>query len=62
MERFFRSFKTEWMPKGGYATYEQAEREILRYIHDYYNTVRPHSYNGYVAPSVAEKLTGPKNV
>lgn len=36
MERCFRSFKTEWMPKYGYSTYDEAEHDILRYI-DYFN-------------------------
>ncbi len=36
MERFFRSYKTEWMPFYGYAHVDQAQKDIARYIH-YYN-------------------------
>ncbi len=53
MERGFRSFKTEWMPKGGYQTMDQAKADIVRYI-SYYNFERGHSYNDYLAPAVAE--------
>ncbi len=36
MERFFRSFKTEWMPKNGYDSQEQVTRAISDYIFGYY--------------------------
>ena len=55
MERVFRSFKTEWMPKFGYENQSQAEQDILSYI-KYYNTKRAHSYNGYLTPVAAEAL------
>ncbi len=55
MERTFRSFKTEWMPKNGYPAYEQAETDIHAYIR-YYNQNRLHSHNGYVTPIEAEKM------
>jgi len=54
MERTFRSLKTEWMPKYGYASYEQGEADIQAYIR-YYNYLRLHSYNDYLSPSDAEK-------
>lgn len=54
MERVFRSFKTEWMPKNHYANYHEAEKDIYQYI-KYYNTQRVHSYNGYITPYHAEK-------
>ena len=53
MERFFRSYKTEWMPFYGYAHITQARKDIAKYIH-YYNYKRGHSYNGYLAPAIAE--------
>ena len=53
MERFFRSYKTEWMPKTGYATPSQAERDIACYM-KYYNYQRGHSYNNYQSPAKAE--------
>jgi putative transposase len=54
MERCFRSFKSEWMPKTFYSSYEQAEKDILQYI-KYYNGDRVHSYNDYLTPIEAEK-------
>lgn len=57
MERFFRSFKTEWMPKECYRSYEEAESDVYRYIIEHYNSARGHSYNNYLSPDAAEKLT-----
>lgn len=57
MERFFRSFKYEWMPENCYQTFEEAERDTLKYIHEYYNSVRGHSYNNYLSPNQAEKVS-----
>ncbi|PSW17155.1 hypothetical protein C9J20_04065 [Photobacterium phosphoreum] len=54
MERFFRSFKTEWMPKECYNSYEEAERDTLKYILQHYNIKRGHSYNNYLPPVVME--------
>ena len=56
MERFFRSFKTEWMPIAGYASFYKAKVEITQYIIRYYNKVRPHQYNGGLAPNKSEQL------
>lgn len=53
MERFFRSYKTEWMPKGCYYSFCQAENDIASYM-KYYNYQRGHSYNNYRSPAVAE--------
>lgn len=48
MERFFRSLKTEWVPKTGYASLMDAQSAIIRYITGYYSGIRPHWYNGGV--------------
>jgi len=53
MERFFRSYKTEWMFTTGYDSYEQAETDIAAYM-KYYNFQRGHSYNDYQSPAKAE--------
>ena len=53
VERFFRSYKTEWMPEMYYTTFEQAQQDIAQYIH-YYNFERGHSYNNYLSPAIAE--------
>ena len=54
-ERFFRSFKTEWVPKGGYENITEAKQDICDYIWGYYQTVRPHSFNNYLPPVEKEK-------
>lgn len=53
MERFFRSYKTEWMPKLCYHSFHQAEYDIAAYM-KYYNYQRGHSYNNYQSPAEAE--------
>lgn len=55
MERVFRSLKTEWVPRLGYATVNGAFRDIGYYLMKYYNTVRPHSYNAGLPPAEAEE-------
>ncbi|KEY44960.1 Mobile element protein [Salmonella enterica subsp. enterica serovar Cubana] len=54
MERFFRSLKTEWVPANGYADQGEAAEKIRCYIQRYYNSVRPHHYNGGLTPEESE--------
>jgi putative transposase len=55
MERLFRSLKTEWVPPLGYASLEQARRDIGQYLMNHYNWCRPHSNNDSGRPpAVAE--------
>ena len=61
-ERFFRSFKTEWMPKGGYEDITEAKIAISNYIWGYYQTVRPHTFNNYLTPAEKEKRYFNKNL
>lgn len=56
MERFFRSYKTEWMPKAYYDHFSQAEIDIAAYM-KYYNHQRGHSCNHYQSPVQAEAIT-----
>ena len=55
MERFFRSLKTESMPKKGYANSEEAVNSVRDYIYKYYNSVRPHSHNLGLTPNEKEE-------
>lgn len=57
MERTFRSFKTEWMPKTFYKSYEEAEYDILKFI-KYFNGNRLHTYNNYKTPIATERAVG----
>nr|WP_269199503.1 IS3 family transposase [Gallibacterium anatis] len=54
MDRWFRSFKYEWMLKGGYASLSAAKEDIKNYVF-YYNTVRPHAYNQGLPPVLAKR-------
>ena len=54
MERVFRSLKTEWMPKNGYDSVDEAEADLFAFI-QYYNFMRAHSYNNYATPAAAEE-------
>lgn len=54
MERFFRSLKTENMPKKGYSSVEVASDSVRDYIYKYYNSVRPHSHNLGLSPNEKE--------
>ena len=54
MERFFRSLKTEWVPKTGYDSFTQAKHDITDYLIGYYSQVRPHQHNDGLAPNMAE--------
>ena len=55
MERFFRSLKTEWVPRLGYRTFAEAKESITDYIIGYYSQVRPHKHNNGLSPNVAER-------
>ncbi len=55
MERLFRSLKSEWIPKKGYESMEEARSDIMRYVNHYYNWERVHSHNNYVSPAAYEK-------
>ncbi len=55
MERFFRSLKTEWVPKLSYQSFAEAKSSIMQYIIGYYSQVRPHQHNNGISPNAAEK-------
>lgn len=55
MERFFRSLKSEWVPKMGYRSIDEAKQHIVSYITGYYSQHRPHQHNEGLAPNKAEE-------
>jgi putative transposase len=55
MERVFRSFKSEWLPKGGYGDFSHAVRDVNQWINGYYNVYRPHTNNGGLSPCLHEE-------
>ncbi|KJV43594.1 transposase [Acinetobacter indicus] len=54
-ERLFRSLKTEWIPKLGYHSIQEAKADIGFYLMRYYNRIRPHHFNQGVSPYEAEQ-------
>lgn len=56
MERFFRSLKTEWVPKSGYSSLAIMKLSIQKYVHGYYNQIRPHQHNNGLSPNQRETL------
>ncbi|NQZ52068.1 MAG: DDE-type integrase/transposase/recombinase, partial [Moritella sp.] len=56
MERFFRSLKTENMPKPGYGSITCATKKVKNYIFRYYNSVRPHTHNIGLSPNAKEEF------
>lgn len=59
MERLFRSFKAEWLPRLGYRNISEAMRDMGYYLMDYYNWQRPHQFNDECPPPKAEDLSNP---
>jgi transposase InsO family protein len=57
-ESFFKTLKSEliYLKKGGYLTRKQAGLEIFEFIECLYNTVRLHSFLGYLSPKNYTKL------
>ncbi len=55
MERFFRSLKTEWIPREGYPSFLEAKHGITDYVIGYYSEIRPHTHNYGLTPNEAER-------
>ena len=55
VERFFRSFKAEWMSTTGYRLSNEAKVVITEYIIRYYNQVRPYQYTGGLTSNESER-------
>jgi len=51
MERFFRSLKTENMPKNEYENEAITNDSVRDYIYKYYNSIRPHSHSLRLSPN-----------
>jgi len=59
MERLFRSLKSEWIPRLGYTTVHEAQRDISHYLMHWYNWQRPHQFNDGLAPAIVEEKLEP---
>ena len=56
MERFFRSLKSECMPKKGWPDMLSTKHAVNNYILRYYNSVRPHQHNDGLTPAKKENI------
>ncbi len=56
MECFFKYLKKEETNRRNYATMEEINLSLFKYIHSFYNLIRPHSHNGGLSPNNFEKL------
>ncbi len=56
MESFFGSFKMEWMAGRQYRDFEEAKKDIFKYVELFYNRRRRHASLGYVSPAEYEEL------
>jgi transposase InsO family protein len=54
-ERFFCSYKTEWVKHESYATVEDARVSAFEYIEIYYNRTRRHEALEYISPVAFEE-------
>lgn len=59
MERFFGSSKSEWVPKLGYESLNDADCDLHLYTYHHYNCYRPHSYNSGLSPDATEAMFRP---
>lgn len=50
MERFYATFKAEFIKKQRFFTDEELNEKTNDYVYGYYNQIRPHSSNGYLTP------------
>lgn len=55
-ESFNGTIKGELVEEEDFTTRAQARRAIFEYIEGFYNSIRLHSYLGYVSPAVFERL------
>jgi transposase InsO family protein len=56
MESFFGSFKTEWVVDKRYSSFEDAKKDVFKYVEIFYNRHRRHASLGYVSPAEYEEL------
>lgn len=56
MECFFRYLKHEETDRRTYSSLSELQDALFRYIHGFYNSMRPHSHNNGLAPIAAELI------
>jgi transposase InsO family protein len=58
MESFFGSLKMEWVRDKNYSSFEEAKKDIFKYVETFYNSRRRHASLGYLSPAAYEELNG----
>lgn len=58
MESFFGSFKTEWVRDKKYSGFEEAKKDVFKYVEIFYNRRRRHESLDYLSPAAYEELNG----
>ena len=56
MESFFGSFKMEWIRDKKYVSFEEAKKDVFKYVEIFYNRRRRHASLGYVSPVKYEEV------
>jgi transposase InsO family protein len=56
MESFFGSLKTEWIRDKKYLSFEEAKKDVFKYVEIFYNRRRRHASLGYLSPAAYEEL------
>ena len=54
MECFFKYLKAEESDRRNYASLDELRLALFKYIHGFYNSIRPHSHNSGAPPDSAE--------
>jgi transposase InsO family protein len=57
MESFFGSFKMEWISGKKYMSFEEAKKDVFKYVEMFYNRRRRHASLGYLSPAEYEELS-----
>lgn len=50
IERFYKTFKSEFVYKNNFYSIDDLDNKTDKYIHLWYNFLRPHSFNNYLSP------------
>ncbi|HBG26068.1 MAG TPA: hypothetical protein DDX75_03115 [Phycisphaerales bacterium] len=57
MESFFGSLKSEWIRDKKYINFEEAKKDIFKYVGVFYNRRRRHASLGYISPAEYEEIS-----
>ena len=54
MECFFKYLKAEETDRRSYSSFDELKLAVFKYIHGFYNSLRPHSHNNGLPPNLAD--------